>query len=261
MLHYLVRGPVDRPVVLFLHGFMGSGADWEEIGRALERHYRCIAVDLPGHGQSVALPAPAYTFDGCTELLEDVLHREGIERASVVGYSMGGRLALFFALRYPDRCRRLVLESASPGLSATGEREARREVDEARARALEAGNFRAFLDRWYRQPLFETLAARPGLVLTMIERRLRNDPEELARALRGLGTGWQPSLWERLPELQVSTLAVAGALDGKYVEIAEHMAVVSPKIRTAVVPNTGHNVHEENAGAFRDILKDYLSSP
>ena len=155
---------------------------------------------------------------------------------------MGGRLALYLALHHPAYWQRLVLESASPGLAEGAEQVARRCVDEARALRLETDDFDAFLADWYRQPLFATLARHPGLAEQTLLRRRQNQASELARSLRGMGTGQQPSLWERLESLPVSTLAVAGALDGKYVEIAERMALRTSNLRVAVIPDVGHNV-------------------
>lgn len=260
-LAYRTTGPEQAPVVLLLHGFMGSAADWDEVVVGLSAGYRCVAVDLPGQGASVGLPDMCYTMAGAARGLLGVLDAVGAEQADVVGYSMGGRLALFFALHHAARCRRLVLESASPGLRQEAGRAARRKVDEARAVRLETEDFEAFLADWYRMPLFATLHRHPGLVERLTRARRRNVPAELARVLRGMGTGRQPSLWERLAVLQVSTLAVAGALDVKYAEIAERMAVQNPLLHAAVVPNVGHTVHAEHPGAFIDILKDFLKQP
>lgn len=262
MLAYRTKGNPAHPAVLFLHGFMGSGADWETIEEALVRSFYCIDVDLPGHGRSVGLAGPeAYTMAGAAAALGAVLDAAEVARAAVVGYSMGGRLALYFALHHPDRCRRLVLESASPGLASEIDRDARRGVDEARAVRLETGDFEMFLKAWYTQSLFATLGRHAGLVDAMIAGRLQNDPQELARSLRGMGTGRQPALWERLAALRVPTLAVAGALDGKYVEVAERMAVLIPNVRTAIMPNAGHNVHAEFPETYQDLLKAFLTHP
>lgn len=261
MLSYSVDGDDGHPAVLFLHGFMGSQANWTCVTKELQRSYRCVRVDLPGHGGSIGLPPDAYTMAGTAKALRAVLDALGADRCALVGYSMGGRIALYFALHHSDRCRRLVLESASPGLRTEAERETRRDIDEARALRLEAGDLEAFLDAWYRQPLFESLAARADLLEQTMQERRRNDPRELARALRGLGTGRQPSLWEHLETLAVPTLAVAGALDGTYAELVERMGILNPKIRTAIIPNAGHNVHVEYPDVFRDLLKDFLKQP
>ena len=258
MLNHLTSGSDQHPTVLFLHGFMGSANDWIDVMAGLGQDYHSLAVDLPGHGSSTGLADAAYTMEGASQALVDLLDERGVERCAVVGYSMGGRLALYFALHFPERCRKLVLESASPGLKTAQEREARCVLDEERAVRLESGDFETFLHAWYRQPLFASLAGHEGLVRQMIDRRRINDPRELARSLRGMGTGRQPSLWERLSELRVSTCAVAGALDRKYVGIAGRMARGSRSVHAAVVEEAGHNVHAEQPRRFVTLLHAFL---
>jgi 2-succinyl-6-hydroxy-2,4-cyclohexadiene-1-carboxylate synthase len=239
---------------------MGSSADWLPVTAALGERYRCIAVDLPGHGASTGLPPGAYTVEGAARALLDLLDRLGVERPTAVGYSMGGRLALYLALRHPNRLSGLFLESASPGLEDARERTVRRAADEKKAARLEGGDFEEFLRDWYRQPLFAPLARDGELLRRIIEGKLRNDPAELARSLRGMGTGDQPSLWEELPGLRVPALAVAGELDEKFVGISRRMASLAPGMRPAVVLGAGHNVHVEASGAYLSLLEDFLAS-
>lgn len=145
-----------------------------------------------------------------------------------------------------------VLESASPGLACKADRATRREVDRERAERI-ADDFEAFLEDWYRQPLFASLA-RHGLVDAMVERRRYDRPDELGRSLRGMGTGAQPPLWERIAALRIPTLALTGARDAKCVGITARMARRNPRIRPVFVPEAGHNVHAERPGRFRDRL-------
>ena len=259
-LHHVSAGDAGQPAIVFLHGFMGSSADWRKTITALEGCYRCIAVDLPGHGASTGLQPGAYTVGGAARSLLSLLDDLGVERPVVVGYSMGGRLALYLALRHPDRCAGLFLESTSPGLEDAGERIARRAADEQMAARLEGGGLQGFLHDWYRQPLFAPLARDEDLLRRTIEDRLRNDPAELAKSLRGMGTGSQPPLWGELPGLRVPALAVAGDLDGKFVGISRRMASFNPSMRVAVVPGAGHYVHAEAAAAYLSSLKGFLSA-
>ena len=267
-LHYELRAPAGdlapgssrAPVpVLFLHGFMGSHDDWYPIVDRLDGR-AALLVDLPGHGRSLGLEGP-YSMEQTVTLLAAVLDAANVRRAYVVGYSMGGRAALAFASAHPDRCRALLLESASPGLPSERERRARRKVDEARAVQIETGDYLEFLKEWYRQPLFETYRRQKGLLERVIRARSANSPAELARSLRGMGTGSQPSFWARLEDLHLNAVIVAGALDAKYVEIAERMATLLPRARAVVVPGAGHTVHAEVPNAFSDILADFLKQP
>jgi len=258
MLHYRTQGAPHQPPLCFLHGFMGSSRDWQPVIDALSREAYCLTVDLPGHGQSLHGPDYLYTMEGATQALADVLDEAGIQQCSLVGYSMGGRVALYFSLFHPKRVRRLGLESASPGVSNGEERVQRRFLDDERADRIQE-DIEGFLENWYQQPLFASLD-RHGLVEKMVATRSMNDADELARALRGLSPGEQPSLWDRLPDLSVPTLVLTGALDDKYKAITEQTAERIETARRVVVPDAGHNVHAERPQAFLAHLGRFLKS-
>ena len=247
-----------RGTVVLLHGFLGDARDWDEAVSAWAADDRVVAVDLPGHGGSNGLPPGAYTLDGAADAVLAALDAQGIRDAALVGYSMGGRLALHVALREPKRWRALILESASPGIEDAAERGARRVVDEAWAGKLEAMPLRAFLDEWYGQPLFESLQADPARLRAVIERRAGGDPRELARALRGMSVGRQEPLWERLGALACPVLFVAGAEDARYAALTERMQRLCKGSRRVIVPNAGHNVHAEQPAAFAAAVSGYL---
>jgi 2-succinyl-6-hydroxy-2,4-cyclohexadiene-1-carboxylate synthase len=252
-LNYEVCGDHRDPVVLFLHGFMGSSADWRDGMAAIGNLAFCIAFDLPGHGASLELAPEVYTIEGSARAVIHTLDQLDIERPAMAGYSMGGRLALYLALRYPDRCAGLFLESASPGLQSAEERRARR------AERLESGDFEQFLSDWYGQPLFAPLARDEDLLQQTIATRRRNDPVELARSLRGMGAGNQSSLWGELGGLAVPALAVAGELDEKYATISSCMATVNPRIESELVRGVGHNVHTEAPAEYVAMLGCFLN--
>ena len=120
-------------------------------------------------------------------------------------------------------------------------------------------DFEGFLEGWYRQPLFASLARHEGLIGRLVALRRQNHPKELAFSLHGMGTGAQPSLWERLPALEVAALAMAGALDAKYVSIARRMAALSPKVQAQVIEDAGHTVHAERPGTFIQSLRPFIT--
>lgn len=258
MLHYQTHGKRDGPVLCFLHRFMGSAADWTPIVEALGKSAYCVTIDLPEHGHSRKRPASEYSMEGATRAVADVLDAEGIEQCTLVGYSMGGRLALYFAGKHLDRVRRLALESASPGLCTEDERAQRRRLDAERAARIRE-DLTAFLEDWYRQPLFASLDCH-GLVDEMVARRSANDPIELTRVLEGLGTGTKPSLWEQLSEVTVPTLVISGELDAKYDRITEQTADRLPTKRRVLVSKAGHNVHAERPQAYLAHLGRFLEA-
>jgi 2-succinyl-6-hydroxy-2,4-cyclohexadiene-1-carboxylate synthase len=245
---------------VLLHGFTGSSASWGDvvIDGLSSAGLPPVLVDLPGHGRDAGRAEPsAFTLDATLARIGDL---DGWP-ADLIGYSMGGRIALHFAASFPERVRRLVLESASPGLATDAERAARRSADEALAGSITARGIEAFVDTWESQPIFESRAGLPAeVVARQRELRLRNDPTSLAAALTGLGTGALPSLWDRLPEIAVPTLLVVGARDGKFIDIAELMSSMLPDARVAVVPGAGHTVHLERPDAWLEVVATFLST-
>ena len=227
-----------EPVVA-LHGFAGTGATWDAAAP------EAIAPDLPGHGTASAVEP---TFDGCVERV--LAAAPG--RFVLVGYSMGGRVALHVALAAPERVSRLVLVSATAGIEDPEERAARRRSDEKAAAEFERLPIEEVAERWVTQPLF----ARDPPAARALQRLdvLRNEPAGLAAALRGIGTGAMAPLWERLGELRMPATVVAGERDAKYVALAQRLAAGLPVAELVVVPAAGHGLPREAPEAVRAVL-------
>ena len=258
-LHYECIGRSDRPPLLLLHGFLGSGSDWDALVDHFADQFYCITVDLPGHGQSVECVDPSlYSFLGARDAIVSIVDRLHVRNGYLIGYSMGGRLALSVAIHAPGLFAHVVLESSSPGLKTPIDRAARNLQDDEVASEIESISFPAFLDRWYSQPLFSSLQARPDLLRWLKTTRLCQSPDELARALRGLGIGRQPSYWDRLSRMNVPLLLVTGELDQKYIRIGENMASLCKEARTAIVPGAGHNTRLENPVAFIGVVDSFF---
>ena len=234
-----------RDVVL-LHGFTHTGASWDPVVAALGESYRALAPDIRGHGT-----ASGRTPVTLEAVLEDVAGLAP-ERFTLVGYSMGGRIALHAALALSGRVHRLVLIGASPGLADRGEREGRRAADEELAESIERSSIEEFARRWAQTPV---LAGQPPDVLAAVHAdRLRNEPAGLARALRGLGTGALPSLWDRLGEVSMPVALVVGERDKKFTAIAAQMASTLPDAEVILVSGAGHAVHLEAPAAVAAVI-------
>src|SRR5579884_445528 len=235
------------PTLLLLHGFTHTGSSWEPVVAALGERYRALAPDLRGHG--AAADAEPVSLEA---VLGDLEGHAGSPPVTLVGYSMGGRIALHAALAWPQRPDRLVLIGASPGIADRAEREARRRDDEHLADQIEGMAIEEFARRWARTPV---LAGLPAQTLARAHAdRLLNSPAGLARALRGLGTGALPSLWERLSDLRMPVSLIVGERDEKFTAVAEQMAVAIPGAEVRVVPGAGHAVHLEAPEAVARII-------
>ena len=255
-------GATQQPPLLLLHGFTGSSANWQQQVQALAPQCPTITVDLLGHGQTLAPTDPSrYTMAASAADLATLLAAIAPGPVNLLGYSMGGRLALYFALTYRHLVGKLILESASPGLATADERHARKVSDDQLADRIEAQGIAAFVEQWAALPLFASQRALPEVVQAQLrELRLRNQPHGLANSLRGMGTGVQPSLWSQLPTLTMPTLLLAGALDPKFCTIAAQMAQQLPNATLAIVPAAGHTIHLEQPAVFQQLVAQFLAS-
>ena len=257
-LHYTTAGSKQQPALLMLHGFLGSCQDFENLLPKLSKHFYCILPDLPGHGQTQTKPN-SYTFSTTAQSLLSLLNTQGSSRPHLLGYSMGGRIALYMACHFPAQFANIILESASPGLKTQQERQERVQRDETIAQKLETLPLSDFLDTWYQNKLFESLRNHPQLYATMRSRRQNNRPLELAQALRGFSTGAQPPLWKALPHLNKPLLLIVGEKDFKFIKIAREIAAArqqneSHKTTVKCCPDCGHNVHLESPSWYTKTI-------
>lgn len=230
-----------------LHGFTGCGADFKALERALSGARSVVTPEWPGHGAKSGLREErGYSLQSH---LDAVTEAAGDSEVELLGYSLGGRIALHWALAHPDRVRRLILVSASPGLRTERERAERTAADLALAEFIRAQGVDAFLHYWHGQSMFHSLRSLPRETLDeILARRRNNDAEGLALSLRHVGTGSLPSLWERLGELKMPVDLVTGSLDVKFGALAREMVTLIPRARHGEVEDAGHAVHLERPG-------------
>jgi len=257
---YHARGEPSRPPVVFLHGFMGAGADWLPLAENYANRFFCLMPDLPGHGRNIHLSlARPLDFESVANGLNLFLEQLNLNRVSLVGYSLGGRIALYAALKFPQKIRALVLESCHAGIVDEQARRERAEADDRQAEAVLAHGLETFVERWYEMDLFRTLQSQPQLLAEIKEKRKKNDLHWVAKTLKELSPGRQPPLWAKLGALPMQVLLIAGTLDTKYVELATKMSQQIPRARVEVIPGVGHNVHLEHPGQFAEVVSAFLA--
>ena len=225
--------------MLFIPGFMQRGDAWRPVAELLPERYPSTLLDHAEH-----------SFEGrMREIAEsgaDVL----------VGYSLGGRLALRAAMRSPESVNALVLVGATAGIEEGPLRVQRTEADEKLASWMEAMPIEDIVSLWERQPLFADQSdllveeQRPG--------RLSHDPRSLALLLRTAGQGALEPVWHELRALNVPLLAVAGARDDGYTAAAKRMARLAPNARTAIVEEAGHAAHLQQPAAVAALITGFL---
>lgn len=259
MKYYVERTGEDQ-VLLLLHGFTGSTETWSPFVEAWSRHYQVLAVDLPGHGRTDA-PADLkyYRMERVVHDLLSILDQLGIGAFHLLGYSMGGRVALHLALAAPERVRALILESASPGIADDQEREARRQQDERLAQQIEQKGIEWFAAYWEALPLFASQKSLPSATRQRLrEQRRAQRPQGLAGSLRGMGAGVQAPLHARLRELQMPVLLLTGELDEKYGDLAQWMVGQLPRGVWHPIREAGHAVHLEQPARFQAEVLAFL---
>jgi len=251
--------------IVALHGFVGSGADWDLPRQALaeaapELDVTWTTPDLPGHGAN--LPRAAFPHTVPAMAASVAAHLRTLPSPPILlGYSMGGRVALRLAVDWPDLVGRLVLVGAHPGIEDQDERAARAEVDAGRAARIREIGAPAFCAEWSRVPIIATQDRIPEPWRgAMAARRATNDTLGLSLAAEVGGTGSMEPLWDGLDGLTMPTLLVHGAEDRKYADLVAQMLHRGPaSLRPARIAGAGHAAHLEASAAFAARLSAFLT--
>lgn len=243
--------------IIALHGFTGSGADFD-ILRHHAPDWSWNTPDLPGHGcHPATLPADATMNVAVSQVCR--VADECSQLPVLVGYSMGGRVALQAAVRHPERWRALILVGATPGIDDLNQAADRRAADESLARKIDLYGPRPFLDEWSKLPLIASQRNMPQPWRDQRDQRQRHlRGDGLAASLRGMGTGSMPAVWHRLSELSMPVLLVTGEFDEKFRSIADTMVRQLPRATHVVMPDVGHAACLESPVAFLAVARSFL---
>jgi 2-succinyl-6-hydroxy-2,4-cyclohexadiene-1-carboxylate synthase len=253
--------PGDGQPIVALHGFTGDGSTMEPLVSAVRAGRPAMLIDCVGHGRSDAPETlEPYMMSSVVDQVLSVVgsHAPGV--VHLMGYSMGGRIALSVAARAPWHFASVTTLSATPGMSDPIDRAARHDADLAMAERIETDGVETFVDTWLTLPIFAPMIS--ALDSTQLDatrtQRLTNSSLGLANSLRGTGTGAMPPVWSSLPGLRSPFLALAGALDQRYVDLAREAAASAPFGRAEVVPDAGHALHTENPGEVAPLIREFL---
>ena len=250
---------MSEMTTVVLHGFTGSAAAMAPLSSRLRGPV--LALDLPGHGTGPISDDPAdYTMSAAVAGVDAAT--ADLDRFALVGYSMGGRVALHYALAHPSRVASLALIGARAEIDDPDERAERIAADEALANRIESDGIEWFAGYWADRPLFATQRHR----LTTEQRselraqRLACDPRGLAHSLRGIGAGAVVPIGCRLSELSMPCALIAGADDSKFAAIAVNMAASIPLANACLIPDAGHATHLEAPDATAAAVIRCMSS-
>jgi len=246
--------------LLLLHGFTGDHSTWGNLVKKMQKNYLCIVPDIIGHGRSESpIDSARYSMENVSADMKKILMTLNVEKCHVLGYSMGGRLALQFSVLFPECVKTLILESASPGLLLAEEREQRVEQDNKLADLIEKEGMKSFVEYWQSIPLFKTQEKlTEEKKASIYEQRLRNNKVGLANSLRGMGTGVQQSLWKELVNMRFPVLLLTGEYDEKFCKIAEKMSVMLQNCEWQTISEVGHAIHVEDSEMFGRIVSGFI---
>jgi len=235
-----------------LHGFTETDESWTETLAREIPDLRCPL--LPGHGGKPCPPDASLS-----RVAAGLVAGFPAEPVDVLGYSMGGRLAVTLALEHPQRIRRLILISCHPGIRDPKERALRRRRDESLAQVLEEDGIGPFMAWWETQQALKPSRPFPAAIAESVRaRRLNQDPIGLAACLRALGGGAMDPVWHRLGELRMPVLLISGASDTRYMTIMDEMAAAIPDRRREVVLKSGHAVHRERPQVVAQMVGAFV---
>ncbi len=254
--------PSNKTPIIFLHGFTGSAKDWIFIFNKLSDKYFPMAIDLPGHGKTLVPDnLEFYSTEAYKNIISQVLQKFKIEKAIFVGYSMGGRTALSFAVDNPQKVKALILESATAGIEKETEKISRIKTDSDIANNILENGINQFVNYWMELPFFQSLKSLNAKTYQkIIENKKKNSIVGLANSLKGFSTGLMPSLWNKISRINFPTLLIVGELDRKYVRLNKEM---TKKIKTSemiVFSQCGHNTHLENPEDFTILTNKFLNN-
>ena len=246
--------------VILLHGFTGSSKDWEEIIPRLSQNFNYYAIDLLGHGNSDSPPdLKFYNTNSLIEQLRELITKITGEKIVLMGYSMGGRAALSYSVKYPESIKGLILESSTAGIKDEEERITRIKKDEELAKFIITHSIEEFIDYWMELDIFDTQKRFSNSKLTAIKNsKLNNSKTGLSNSLKGFGTGTMPCYFNELKNLNFTTLLITGDLDEKFRLINNEMVNLLPTAKHVLLKNSGHNTHLETPNAFIKAVNSFL---
>lgn len=245
---------MSKPTLVLLHGFLGSANDWSALIGQLP-DYNCIAFDLPGHGH--AHEQHLSRMADFPFWLNQQLQQRDITHYHLLGYSLGGRLALQFAATQPAGLQSLVLENAHPGLSSVEERKTRANVDARWARRFYREPLAEVLTNWYQQPVFADL--NPTERAQLIAERSQNSAAQLAYMLRCCSLAKQVDLYPWLRNTSLPVLYLCGEQDRKFQAIGAQLATHCTSVTQKILAG-GHNLHRANPEFMAAAIRQWLTN-
>jgi len=250
----------DRTPLIFLHGFTGSAKDWHFIFDSIPKNYFPIAIDLVGHGETDSpVDNSYYSCGAMIHQLNLIVEKLSLKKFVIAGYSMGGRAALSYSVKYPHKIFAAILESATAGIVDMNERKERVKHDLLLSDKIREEGLDWFIKFWLDLPMFQSLKVKFDIDYIRNERN-KNNVTGLANSLSAFSSGLMSDYWEELKYLDFPFLLISGENDNKFTAINRRMSEVIKNVNHKIIRNAGHNTHLENPVLFTKFVVDFLNS-
>jgi 2-succinyl-6-hydroxy-2,4-cyclohexadiene-1-carboxylate synthase len=250
-----------KDYILLIHGYMGCSEDWLPVIEQMPKKYNYVTLDIVGHGKSDAPVNPSYyNVDSITAQIKFIKDYLTPNKIFLLGYSMGGRIALSYTVAYPEDVKGLILESASAGIKNDDERQKRYEDDLKLVEFIETHTLEEFIEMWSDQELFNTQRRFSNDKLKKLRKTKASGSKiGYANSLKGFSTGIMPPVHDKLKMIPMKIVLITGDLDTKFTGINARLAKRFFKAKHKIVKNSGHNTHLEEPKRFIEIVTNYLN--
>ncbi|MDO4431556.1 MAG: 2-succinyl-6-hydroxy-2,4-cyclohexadiene-1-carboxylate synthase [Lonepinella koalarum] len=239
--------------LIFLHGLLGDKTDWQKLIEKLP-HFRCISLDLPYHGSAQHKEIADFE-QASAYIAEQIKSAVKNQPYFLVGYSLGGRLSLYYALQSrqdKSGLQGLILEGVNLGLTAPLEKQQRWQQDQYWARRFQSEPLEEVLQDWYQQPVFSHLNEQQRA--NLIHSRSQNNGIKIGKMLLATSLAKQPDFSEKVRSNFLPIYYFVGEKDDKFRQMA-----IKYQLNTMIIPQAGHNSHSENPSDFAESIKQLFS--
>ena len=238
----------------FLHGFTGTHQNWTTTIKGLKK--ASYTIDLPGHGKSLFLKQNAkYTFDDWSDDFNNLLNYLKLDKINLCGYSMGGRLAISFAKKHPNKINSLILESTSFGLKNKEDRNKRIKSEKVILDNI-LNNFNKAMIEWSNKPLFSSQKIRNKTEWDkQLNQRLMHKKRQLSKSLKVFSLGKMNYYRSDIKKFTFPIIIINGFEDKKFIEIGKDLLSLNRNSKHYIVSESNHNIHMENNNEFVKILR------
>ena len=264
-INYQISGNEQGKKLVFLHGVMGSLANWSRVKPAFEANHHVLVLDQRGHGHSFH-PTDSYTYEAYASDLHQLLQELGWGSIRLVGHSMGARVALVFCDVYPSRVERVVIEDITPAINISAGQQIKAwvtgvPVPFSSRKAAKDYLFGEAFARQFATP--EQTTAMANFFYMNIEETPQgaNWRFSLHGILQTIDEGLRVDRWAEWKRLKIPSLVIRGERSPDLPRVDyERMLKSNPHTRGAEIQDSGHWVHFDQPERFKALVQEFMNA-